>query len=283
MLRNTDFDFWNDAIENMKRDRQSRIQKLIDRYGWPLNEDKMDFKDSIEFDFVKPYLNDMGGQYRIAENTVSPSQNDARYTAEEDFSDERLLWDAVERLRDRKFEGLIQHIYLDTEGKMTTGIGALVDDEATFMNVDWLVNNERPATMAEKKAAYNRFLDLKKQNKYGPKYGAGYYKDKSNLMVSDEYANKRAYAHLQNDLKKLREGIAGFDDLPYQLKEVLLDIRYNTGSVTRGNWKYLRAGIDKKDLNQIYNNVNRSQAHASRNQWAKDRIKSIPAGNGWHW
>lgn len=283
MLKYTDFDFWNDAIENMKKDRQDRIQRLIDRYGWPLIENKMNFEDSIEFDFIKPYLNDMGGQYRIAENTVSPSQNDARYTAEEDFSDERLLWDAVERLKTPDFENFIPHIYLDTKGKMTTGIGALVDNEATFMNVDWLVNNERPATMAEKRAAYNRFLDLKRQNKYGPKYGAGYYEKESNLRVPEEYARQRAYEHLKNDLANLRYEFKDFDSYFYPLKESLLDITYQTGPIIEKEWPNLRAGIRERNLSKIYNHVNREDASAIRNKWTKDRIKSIPAGNGWHW
>ena len=283
MLKYTDFDFWNDAIENMKKDRQDRIQRLIDRYGWPLIENKMNFEDSIEFDFIKPFLNDMSGQYKVAENTSSLSQSDAQYTAKEDFSDERLLRETIERLKTPDFEGYVPHIYLDINGKITTGIGALVDNEATFMNIDWLVNNERPATAAEKKAAYNSFLDLKKLKEYGNQYGADYYENKSNLRVPEEYANKRAYTHLQNDLRRLREGIVGFDDLHYPTKEVLLDLRYTSGAITETRWPKLREGIREKNLTKIYNNVNRKDVQPSRNQWAKDRIKSIPAGNGWHW
>ena len=63
--------------------------------------------------------------------------------------------------------------------------------------------------------------------------------------------------HLQNDLKKLREGIDGFDSLPYPLKEVLLDIRYNTGAVSQTKWPNLRNGIREKNLTKIYHNVNR--------------------------
>ncbi len=282
-LKKTDFDIWADAIENFKSDKQERIQALIDKYGWPLDGNNMEFKDSIEYDFIKPYLGETNGSYRIAENALSSTQSDGRHYATGDTSDERLLREAAERLKGPKFENLIQHIYLDTEGKITTGVGALIDDEDVFMAVDWLVDGKRPATVAEKKAAYDHFQDLKRQEKFGQKYGAGYYKDESRLQVPEEYALKRLNEHLQNDLKKLREGIDGFDNLPYPLKDVLMDIRYNTGSVTRKNWKFLREGIDKKDLTQIFNHVNRPQVSSSRNKWTKERVKAIPAENGWHW
>lgn len=282
-LTEPDFDVWADAIENFKSDKHERIQALINKYGWPLNGDDMDFKDSIEYDFIKPYLNEAKGTYRIAENALSATQSDGRHTVNNDTSDERLIRETMERLKSPKFENLIQHIYLDTEGKITTGAGALVDDETTFKAVDWLVDNKRPATDAEKQAAYNRFQDLKRQKKFGQDYGAGYYKDKSRLHVSEAYALQRMNEHVQNDLERLRNGIDGFDNLPYPLKEVLMDIRYTSGSVTRDNWKHLRDGIDKKDLTQIFNHVNRPQVSSSRNQWAKERIKAIPAENGWHW
>lgn len=243
----------------------------------------MDFKDSIEYDFIKPYLNEAKGTYRIAENALSAARSDGRHTATGDTSGERLLREVAERLKGPKFEGYVPHIYLDTEGFITTGVGALVDDEKTFMAIDWLVDGIRPATDAEKQAAYNRFQDLKRQKKFGQDYGAGYYKDKSRLHVSEAYALQRMNEHVQNDLERLRNGIDGFDNLPYPLKEVLMDIRYTSGSVTRDNWKHLRDGIDKKDLTQIFNHVNRPQVSSSRNQWAKERVKAIPAENGWHW
>ncbi len=282
-LKKTDFDIWADAIENFKSDKQERIQALINKYGWPLNGDDMDFKDSIEYDFIKPYLNEAKGTYRIAENALSATQSDGRHTANNDTSDERLLRKAAERLKDPDFEGLVPHIYLDTKGKITTGVGALVDDETTFKAVDWLVDNKRPATDAEKQAAYNHFQDLKRQEKFGQKYGAGYYKDESILQVSEAFALQRMNEHLQNDLKKLREGIDRFDSLPYPLKEVLLDIRYNTGAVSQTRWPNLRNGIREKNLTKIYHNVNRLKIQKKRNQWGKERIKAIPAENGWHW
>ena len=122
-LTEPDFDVWADAIENFKSDKHERIQALINKYGWPLNGDDMDFKDSIEYDFIKPYLNEAKGTYRIAENALSATQSDGRHTANNDTSDERLLRKAAERLKDPDFEGLVPHIYLDTKGFSTrTGV-----------------------------------------------------------------------------------------------------------------------------------------------------------------
>ena len=103
-LKKTDFDIWADAIENFKSDKQERIQALINKYGWPLNGDDMDFKDSIEYDFIKPYLNEAKGTYRIAENALSATQSDGMHTANNDTSDARLLRKAAERMKIPEFE-----------------------------------------------------------------------------------------------------------------------------------------------------------------------------------
>ena len=282
-LTEPDFDVWADAIENFKSDKHERIQALINKYGWPLNGDDMDFKDSIEYDFIKPYLNEAKGTYRIAENALSATQSDGRHTANNDTSDERLLRKAAERLKDPDFEGLVPHIYLDTKGKITTGVGALVDDETTFKAVDWLVDNKRPATDAEMQTAYNHFQDLKRQEKFGQDYGANLFEKETNLRVPEAYAEQRAYDHLKDDLKTLRSEFKDFDSFDYPLKELLLDIAYQTGPITEEEWPKLRDGIRKRNLSKVYHNVNREDASTSRNKWAKERVKAIPAENGWHW
>ena len=67
------------------------------------------------------------------------------------------------------------------------------------------------------------------------------------------------------------------------IKELLLDIAYQTGPITEEEWPKLRDGIRKRNLSKVYHNVNREDASTSRNKWAKERVKAIPAENGWHW
>jgi GH24 family phage-related lysozyme (muramidase) len=60
-----------------------------------------------------------------------------------------------------------------------------------------------------------------------------------------------------------------------QLKEVLMDLQYNTGSLNRRNWPKLYRAIDDQDIEAIAQNVHRKDVGADRNDWAEKMIRSI--------
>ena len=81
-----------------------------------------------------------------------------------------------------------------------------------------------------------------------------------------------------NDLAHVRKEFTDFDTFPNPLKEVLLDIHYNTGGLNKQNWPNLYEAIKRKDIwgqQGIYNNVSRKDVQPSRNEWAKRMISSI--------
>lgn len=286
---NLKLDVWGDAIENMERDQQRRVRKLADKYGWPLDGNNMEFKDSVEYDLIKPYLEELeeaDKTYQVAENTGQANCSDAtpqlsalkNYQAEND----KLLREHVKWLRRNEVEGNIPYIYLDIKGNMTTGIGLNVDNYETFMNIGWQVDG-RPATLKEKQVAYNRLTQLKKQGEFGQIYSAIKYKNETPLTISDEYAIQIAVNHLKGNVAYLQKNIPEFDTLPYPLKLVLLDICYNTGSLKKEKWPKLYKAISQKNLTGIAQNVRRRDVNEHRNKWAEELIKAIPEENGWTW
>ncbi len=188
--------------------------------------------------------------------------------------DAELLKRAREHLKKPGVEDSVDYVYIDTEGYISTGVGANVDNKADFMRLDWQ-KGDRLATTKEKDEAYNHFLQMKADKKYGKQKRASQYEKESDLRLPEATINRLLEAHLKNDITQLRAGIKDFDKLPLELQEVLLDIRYNTGGVTRSKWPKLRKAIDEKKLQDILNNVNRKGIQQSRNDWAKDKIRSI--------
>ena len=222
-------------------------------------------------------------EIKIADNEYAGTRSDANHTKEseeklDDISLEKryckLLSNVRKHLENKIGEDLVENIYLDTNGKITTGIGLNINKFDTFMSIDFEVDN-RPATYNEKLEAYNKFMELKERKEYGKKYGADHYEKYSNLRINHKTAKNLMNRHTLNDLKKLREGIEDFDKLPLPLQEVLMDIRYNTGNVSKSNWPKLREGIRTKNLTLIADNVSRKDISAERNKWAKDKILSI--------
>lgn len=206
-----------------------------------------------------------------------------RCTAEE-FSLERyrfinypqeLLKQVTKNLMDE--EGSEEYIYLDTKGIKTTGVGKNIDNKDRFMEINWQVG-DRPATYKEKETAFNIFENLQKTGFFGQRLGAEKFRKFSNLQISKKEIENLMVSHLHNDLLTLEKEFPDFKTFPFQLQEVLMDIKYNTGNINQNKWPKLYKAIANKDINKIAENVSRKDVGFKRNEWAKNKILSI---RGW--
>lgn len=71
------------------------------------------------------------------------------------------------------------------------------------------------------------------------------------LKISEQDAYNMAQNHMKNDLAHVRSEFTDFDYFPNQLKEVLLDIQYNTGGLNKQNWSKLYNVINNLDVSGI--------------------------------
>lgn len=182
----------------------------------------------------------------------------------------------------KEYEDVIPYPYLDTKGNITTGGGANIDNYDDFMKVNFTVNGV-PATDAQKFVAYYNLKKLSNQRDADGNYinrnrVAGTFAKDTNLRISDQDAYNMAQSHMTNDLAHVRSEFNDFDNFPNPLKEVLLDIQYNTGGLNRKNWPNLYQAIENRNLygkNGIINNVYRGNVGQGRNDWATNQILSI--------
>lgn len=167
---------------------------------------------------------------------------------------------------------------MDTEGKITIGIGTNINNRQTFDKIDFMVDG-RPATIQERQKAWDTFQDLKRKGKYGRKYGATYYAQYSSLRITNQKIYEYCEEHLKKNVATLKEEFTDFDNFPIELQEVLLDIQYNTNDFAKedkdNKWPRLRESIKTRNFGLMVNNVNRWQVQKSRNDWAKDKIKAL--------
>ena len=92
---------------------------------------------------------------------------------------------------------------------------------------------------------------------------------------TESLAGKPSSYFQNNDLAHLREEFSDFDNFPLPLKEVLLDIQYNTGNLNQQNWPNLYRAIRNRDVNGIVSNVHRRDVAQRRNNWTRDTARSI--------
>ena len=157
-------------------------------------------------------------------------------------------------------EGIEPYPYLDSVGLMTIGVGANIDENP--LSMDWyylntetgemrhldkenpddlmLINSELLKLEQEKeKLPYNKEKRSRENN-----YRTKYYKDKTNLRVSDDFLNrlyykraKEAVNNIQSTINrynkdpKKKKDIPDFHKLPNPLQIVLMDMMYNMGQI----------------------------------------------------
>ena len=176
-------------------------------------------------------------------NTVNQNPN---YISDDDLY--KKMWSNI-----KEYEGVKYHPYLDTKGYITTGGGANINNLNDFMKVNFTVNGN-PATDAQKLTGYNILNNMSKEMDSNGNYlyankTANFFKDKTNLQLSEQDAYNMAQNHMRNDLIHVRNQFADFDTFPNPLKEVLLDIQYNVkGGLNQQNWPNLYNAINNRDI-----------------------------------
>ena len=202
----------------------------------------------------------------------APTQSNSNYISDEDLY--ARMWENI-----KEQEDIISHPYLDTKGLITIGGGANVNDWNVFKNLNVTVDGI-PATEAQKLEAYNRMRQLSEEKDVNGNYvnrssRADAFENKTNIRISDAETRGLAQNHMNNDLAHVRGEFSDFDNFPLPLKEVLLDIQYNTGNLNQQNWPNLYSAIRNHDVNGIVSNVHRRDVAQRRNNWTRDTARSI--------
>ena len=219
--------------------------------------------------------------YTNAEHNEINSKSILNSPSQKQITDEDLykaMWENI-----KKYEGVVEHPYLDTKGLITAGSGANIDSWDNFRKINFTVNGV-PATEAEKLAAFSTMRDLSQDTDINGKHKnwgrfADTFKKDTNVRISDEYARSLAQDHMTNDLAHVRREFADFDTFPQPLKEVLLDIQYNVkGGLNEQKWPSLYKAIRERNItgeNGIIANVHRKDVQKERNDWARRMAASI--------
>ena len=224
------------------------------------------------------FTTDYTDNYPVASDAMNYNRMNPTYLyPQTNISDEDLYARMWENIKEQ--EDVMYYPYLDTKGLITIGGGANVNDWNVFKQLNATVN-DIAATEAQKWEAYNRMRQLSDEKDANGNYvnrnmQANFFENKTNIRISDAEARGLAQSHMNNDLAHVRGEFSDFDSFPLPLKEVLLDIQYNTGNLNQQNWPNLYSAIHGRNINGIVDNVNRKDVGKKRNDWAKKMVRSI--------
>ena len=183
-------------------------------------------------------------------------------------------------------EGYERHAYLDTEGKITAGMGLYIPDEKSFTSLPWQYQGKE-ATFEQKVAEYQRLEAFQKSGQFGRNYLADDFrlKDPSKeLTLSDHFIIDKTMEHLEGDLKVLETKYPEFENYPMSLQVTLLDMQYNMGgNFTVEKWPSFHEGLRNKDITKMAEQSHRYQVGEARNNWIREILLNIPPIDGWHY
>lgn len=181
-----------------------------------------------------------------------------------------------------KYEGRIPHLYLDTVGKVTVGIGHMVPNKVAMATVTMYKKGKNNllvlATAAEKHAEYDT---IKKQS-FGRSYGATLFKKHTTLTMKDVDINAQRDKHVQSFYKELTgyystgNGFAkGFDTMPAEVQKALFDMVFNLG-ITKLKSQYVRFNgfIKTEKWDDAAKQSNRMGISPVRNKYVLDLFKT---------
>jgi GH24 family phage-related lysozyme (muramidase) len=163
---------------------------------------------------------------------------------------------------------------LDTKGKITVGVGTNIDNCDDFVKVNF-TQKKNSVSDAQKNYVCNQLRQASQRLSGRWNIDAEEYKKATDLRIDDEEAQRLAQQHLTNDVAHLRSEFSDFDNFPMPLKEVLVDLQYNTGNLTEKKWPKLYEAIRNRDVEGIAKNVHRKDVGKERNDWAENLVRSI--------
>jgi len=122
-------------------------------------------------------------------------------------------------------EGSIPHMYLDTVGKVTVGVGNMMPTAETAVELPFIhADSSLPATDDE---VGNEFAFISQQTQGRL---AGSYKEFTSLILTDEYIDELLDQRIEGFVQQLKRDFPNYDHYPEPARLGLIDMAFNLGN-----------------------------------------------------
>ncbi|MFA6021117.1 MAG: hypothetical protein WC722_12710, partial [Rhodospirillales bacterium] len=191
----------------------------------------------------------------------------------------------VQRIRDHIHlnERVADYPYPDNKGKITSGAGFLIDDRDSFMKQPWEFRNgnaARPATQAEKEAAWLKLREAAVEQGKGANKRADAFENATSLRLPKEVIEADLDSKVRQHMDQARKeiGAEAWNKLTDGQKTAITDVHYAKGNIVTftklkkhaqsGNAKEMAREIGIKSGEDSSNNPIRNWDRERRNHAA---------------
>jgi GH24 family phage-related lysozyme (muramidase) len=182
-----------------------------------------------------------------------------------------LSWEEIVRDFDQ-FEGRIAHMYLDTRGLVTVGVGKMLPHVAAAQKLPFVQRaNGQPAS-AEQIAADFAAVKAQPLGKL-----AHSYRKFTQLELPDAAIDALLRLTVDSFEADLRARLPGYAKAPAPAKAALLDMAYNLGMDGLLKFARLKAAVAAGRWAQAAAECRRNGPSPERNEWTRDQFLAAEA------
>lgn len=164
-----------------------------------------------------------------------------------------------------RWEGKIAHMYLDTRGYVTIGIGNMLANAAAAKKLAFVVRESGlAATPAQIEA------DFTAVTKLAAGMPAASYKTHTRLDLPDASINALFKVRIDGFRADLAGSFKDYATYPVAAKRALLDMIYNLGKDGLLKFKKLKAAAEAGNWKEAANQCHRQGPSKERNDWTRE-------------
>lgn len=173
------------------------------------------------------------------------------------------------RTKLEQYEGRINHLYLDSKGFVTVGVGHFLGAVGDAQKLPFKKPNNMNATAEEIKEDYEA---VRKQPKNRI---AIFYKNHTKLTLPEAEITRLTNQHIDSFAKELKIVYHDFEIFPQEVRLALFDLIFNVGMTDlRTKWPKLNAAVKAKNWREAAAQSNRAPpVSAERNAYVRNLLE----------
>lgn len=173
-------------------------------------------------------------------------------------------WDDV-RADFEHWEGKCSHMYLDTVGFVTVGVGKMLPNASAARALAFVRRSDGAAATAEEITA-----DYNQVAKQARGMLAASYKPYTKLDLPGSVIGDLLRKMVDDFDRQLDADFAGYANYPACAKRALLDMIYNLGTAGLLKFKQFKASVEAGDWKMAAERCHRNGPSAERNDWTRE-------------
>lgn len=183
----------------------------------------------------------------------------------------------------REFEGNYSHMYLDTGGNVTVGVGEMLPNLAAAQKLAFVRRPDptsKPPVVAGLAMEDEIKTDFDNVNKQTAGKLASYYKQFTKLDLTDSVIDSLLKLRVMQFTAQLVASFPDFNSYPDEARAPLFDMAYNlgTGKLTSQFPNFCKA-VKDKDWAKAATECKRGGISDARNDWTKSQFEAAAAAS----